>query len=110
MIFPRDRNDCPSTQVYHDETYVQEVWAWTALGILAFVARFTIRLRIVPWRNLQGDDWMGIAVLLFFLGLTAVKLTVYHYGTNSDYTEEAIRKLSPCQVDWIEFASKLQVS
>lgn len=109
MIIPRHSDNCPSTQVYSNGSYVVEVYAWTVLGVLVFLARYTVRLRILSWRKLQGDDWMGIAVLLFFIGLTAVKLTVYHLGANSDYTEEALRKMHHCQVEWIEFGSKLQV-
>lgn len=86
-----------------------EVFAWTIVGVVAFVARYSVRLRILPWRKLQGDDWVGFAVLLFFIGLTGVKLTVYFFGANSDYTEEVIRRLSKCQIERIKFASKLQV-
>lgn len=110
MIISRRSNDCPSTQIYHDRSYVLEVYAWTVIGFLAFVARYTVRLRILSWRKLQGDDWMGIAVLLCFIGLSSVKLTVYQLGTNSDYTEKAIKELSGCQVERVELGSKLQVS
>lgn len=110
MILRRLPNDCPSTQVYHNGSYIVEVYAWTVLGILAFVARYTVRLRIVPWRKLQGDDWMGIVVLLSFIELSCSKLTVYHLGSNSDYTEEGMGKLVSCQLWYVEFGSKIQVS
>lgn len=86
-----------------------EIWAWTILGVVTFAARYAVRLRILPWRKLQCDDWMGIAVLLFFIGLTGVKLTVYYFGANSDYTEEEIIKLSACQIRRITFSTKLYV-
>lgn len=110
MILIRNSNNCPSTRVYHDESYVAEVYALTALGVIVFMARYTVRLRVLPWRKLQGDDWTGIAVLVFFIGLTSVKLTVYHHGANSDFTEDAIRRLSECQLEWVTLGSTLQVS
>lgn len=59
MILIRNSNNCPSTRVYHDESYVAEVYALTALGVIVFMARYTVRLRVLPWRKLQGDDWTG---------------------------------------------------
>lgn len=111
MILPRHHLEhCPSTQIYHDSSYLAENYAMAAISVVAFAARYCVRLRILPIRNLQGDDWMGIAVLLFFLYLTCCRLVVYHLGSNTDYNVTEIGKLSDCQIERLVFGSKFQVS
>lgn len=100
---------CPSTQIYHSQAFIGEVWAWTVLGILIFVARFAVRLRILPWRDLQGDDYMAIVTLVFFLGCIFCKLAIYYLGANSDYTEEEMLQLIDCQKSRLIIGSKFQV-
>ncbi|SMR52572.1 unnamed protein product [Zymoseptoria tritici ST99CH_3D1] len=111
ILLPRDDAVvCPSTQVYHDKAYVAEVITWTVVGILAFVARYIVRLRVLSWRHLHGDDWFGIAVLVFFAALTGCKLGTYHFGANKDFTERELLKLSECQLARVELGSKLQIA
>ncbi|CZT22717.1 uncharacterized protein RCC_08422 [Ramularia collo-cygni] len=111
MILPRHHLEhCPSTQIYHDSSYLAENYAMAAISVVAFAARYCVRLRILPIRNLQGDDWMGIAVLLFFLYLTCCRLVVYHLGSNTDYNVTEIGKLSDCQIERLVFGSKFQIS
>lgn len=52
-----------STQVYHDPSYLQEVWALFGLGVVVIVIRFLVRLRQVGLRQFQGDDYMAFIVL-----------------------------------------------
>lgn len=101
---------CPSTQVYHNQAFVREVFAWTGLGFLVFVARFAVRLRIIPWRKLQGDDYMATLSLVFFLLCIATKMHAYWQAPISDFTQDQVVRLLDCQVKRLELSSKLYVS
>jgi hypothetical protein len=100
---------CPSTQVYHSQAFLGEVWSWTALGVLIFVARFAVRLRIRSWRKLQGDDYFAVLTLLLFICLMFSKLAMYYLGSNVDYTEESMVDLTDCQMKKVVIGSKLGV-
>ncbi|KAM3420108.1 hypothetical protein BST61_g3410 [Cercospora zeina] len=52
-----------STQVYHDQPYLIEVWVLFGVGVLVFLARFIVRIRTVGLRQFAGDDYMAMLVL-----------------------------------------------
>ena len=56
-----------STQAYHDETYLREVWALFGVGMIVFTLRWFVRLRIVGLKNLAGDDYLSVLVCLLYL-------------------------------------------
>ncbi|KXS97376.1 hypothetical protein AC578_9605 [Pseudocercospora eumusae] len=100
---------CPSTQAYHDVSFVEEVWTWFAIGTVAISARSIVRLRTVHWSKLQGDDYLALAVWLCFLCDSVTITLIYYYGSNVDFTSEEISKMSQCQIDRIRLGSKMQL-
>ena len=98
-----------STQAYHDDEYLREVWILYGIGLLIYFLRFCVRLRTVGIRHFQGDDWMSIAVLLCY---TADALTVtftYLLGSNVDWPPETLDQFNAQQIDNIILGSKLQL-
>lgn len=101
---------CPSTQVYHEGgSYLGEIWAWFAIGTIVLFVRTAIRLRTVGWRKLQGDDYMAIAVWLCFMCDSVTVTIVFKYGSNVDFTEDHMQRLSQCQIDKVRIGSQMQL-
>lgn len=67
-----------STQVYHDASYLEEVWALFGVGVLILVVRLLVRLRTVGLRQFQGDEYMAFVVLGCYTA-DAVTVTLVHY-------------------------------
>ncbi|EME46114.1 hypothetical protein DOTSEDRAFT_126539, partial [Dothistroma septosporum NZE10] len=99
---------CLSTQVYHRHgAYMHEIWAWFAVGSVVLFARVGVRLRMIGWRGLQGDDYMAVALWLCFICDRVAVTVVYRYGSNLDYTVAQARLLSECQIDKVRIGSQM---
>ncbi|GIZ44002.1 hypothetical protein CKM354_000721100 [Cercospora kikuchii] len=102
-----------STQVYHDQPYLIEVWVLFGVGVLVFLARFIVRIRTVGIRQFAGDDYMAILVLACYTADAATVSVVvvfrHREGTNVDYTAEQVEKLTPSQIKSVEYGSKMQL-
>ncbi|KAF2217635.1 hypothetical protein CERZMDRAFT_22710, partial [Cercospora zeae-maydis SCOH1-5] len=90
--------------------YLIEVWVLFGVGVLIFLARFIVRIRTVGLRQFAGDDYMAMLVLACY---TADAATLTHLsdreGTNVDYTEAGVNRLTPSQVRSVEYGSKMQL-
>ncbi|KAF7193424.1 hypothetical protein HII31_05204 [Pseudocercospora fuligena] len=84
--------------VYHEPSFLREVWALFGVGVGVILARFAVRLRTVGWRNFAGDDYMSIAVTITYLE-----------GSNVDYTAAQISRLTNDQVGRVVYGSKMQL-
>lgn len=56
-----------STQVYHDASYMIEVWSLFGVGVAVLLARFLVRYRTVGIRQFAGDDYMSLVVLACYI-------------------------------------------
>lgn len=65
-----------STQVYHDPTYMREVWILFGIGVAVLSARFLVRIRTVGIRQFAGDDYMSFVVLACYIA-DAITVSVY---------------------------------
>ncbi|KAI7329371.1 hypothetical protein KC315_g6176 [Hortaea werneckii] len=98
-----------STQAYHDDEYLREVWILYGIGVLIYFLRFCVRLRTVGIRHFQGDDWTSIAVLLFYTADAVTVTFTYLLGSNVDWPPEKLDQFNAQQIDNIILGSKLQL-
>lgn len=98
-----------STQVYHDQEFLKEVWGLFGVGCCVLVLRFIVRLRTVGIRNFQGDDYISMLVLLCYTADAVTVTLTYLNGSNVDYTPEALTKLSKQENDQVIFGSRMQL-
>ncbi|KAJ0122143.1 hypothetical protein J7T55_002655 [Diaporthe amygdali] len=89
-----------------DDTYLPEVWLWFAIGVAVIFARWTVRIRTVGFRGLDGDDLFSIP----FLGLWTINAFIvyatYYSGGNIDVTAEQAEQLSDRDVWVLEYGSR----
>lgn len=117
-----------STQVYHDPSFLREVWGLFAVGVFIIVTRLLVRCRTVGLRRFAGDDFMSVVVLgcytadaitvcllvsviVFEDGTDiAAEVTItYLEGSNVDFTAEQIAKLTDEQVKQVIHGSRMQL-
>ncbi|KAI7530867.1 hypothetical protein KC331_g14438 [Hortaea werneckii] len=98
-----------STQAYHDDEYLREVWILYGIGVLIYFLRFCVRLRTVGIRHFQGDDWTSIAVLLCYTADAVTVTFTYLLGSNVDWPPEKLDQFNAQQIDNIILGSKLQL-
>ncbi|KAI7670935.1 hypothetical protein KC322_g16075, partial [Hortaea werneckii] len=98
-----------STQAYHDDEYLREVWILYGIGVLIYFLRFCVRLRTVGVRHFQGDDWMSIGVLLCYTADAVTVTFTYLLGSNVDWPPEKLDQFNAQQIDNIILGSKLQL-
>jgi len=72
------------------------------------ILRTAVRLRTVGIRNFKGDDYTTLAVFICYVG-DAVSVTfAYHLGTNLDFTQEQLTKMTPAQIHTIGIGSRVE--
>ncbi|EME38349.1 hypothetical protein DOTSEDRAFT_106055, partial [Dothistroma septosporum NZE10] len=98
-----------STQVYHDNSYLKEVWGLFGVGVAVLVVRFLVRLRATGWRRFQGDDYMSIVVFVCYAADAITVTIIYQKGANVDYRGTDLLRLTHEQVDSIVYGSKMQL-
>ncbi|KXT07693.1 hypothetical protein AC578_10247 [Pseudocercospora eumusae] len=98
-----------STQVYHDPSFLREVWVLFGIGVGIVLARFAVRLRTVGWRNFAGDDYLSIAVLACYTADAIAVTITYLEGSNVDYTAAQIGRLTDDQVGRVVYGSKMEL-
>ncbi|KXT15431.1 hypothetical protein AC579_10585 [Pseudocercospora musae] len=98
-----------STQVYHEPSFLREVWVLFGIGLGIILARFAVRLRTVGWRNFAGDDYMSIAVLACYTADAITVTITYLEGSNVDYTAAQIKRLTSDQVGQVVYGSKMEL-
>ncbi|KAF2163906.1 hypothetical protein M409DRAFT_25683 [Zasmidium cellare ATCC 36951] len=100
-----------STQVYHDASYLEEVWALFGVGVVILIVRFLVRLRTVGLRQFQGDDYMSFVVLGCYTADAVTVTLVYLEGSNVDYIgqEERLATFNKAQISDVVHGSKMEL-
>ncbi|USW54148.1 hypothetical protein Slin15195_G074670 [Septoria linicola] len=98
-----------STQVYHDPTYMKEVWGLFGVGVAVLLARFAVRLRTVGFRQFAGDDYISILVLACYAADAITVTITYFEGTNVDFSEDEVSRLTAAQIKSVEYGSRMQL-
>ncbi|KAI3397079.1 hypothetical protein diail_11221 [Diaporthe ilicicola] len=89
-----------------DDTYLPEVWVWFAAGVVVIFARWTVRIRTVGFRGLDGDDLFSIPFLALWTINAFIVYATYYSGGNIDVTAEQAEQLSDRDVWVLEYGSK----
>jgi hypothetical protein len=100
---------CPSTQKYHEPSFLWEVWTWHTLATLVFCARWSVRLRTVGWRGLRGDDYFSVLAITCCSCNLAAMTVGYKFGSVLDFSDEEFAEKTACQLDRIRIGTKFQV-
>ncbi|KAK4499409.1 hypothetical protein PRZ48_009923 [Zasmidium cellare] len=100
-----------STQVYHDASYLEEVWALFGVGVVILIIRFLVRLRTVGFRQFQGDDYMSFVVLGCYTADAVTVTLVYLEGSNVDYIgqEARLATFNKAQINDVIYGSKMEL-
>jgi hypothetical protein len=92
-----------------DSRFLIEVWTLYAIGSSLLFTRFGVRLRLVGFKGLKGDDFFAAAVLVFYtLDALLVHIT-YNDGTNLDFSQAEISRMTQSEIDRVTFGSKMQL-
>ncbi|CAK4035019.1 Hypothetical predicted protein [Lecanosticta acicola] len=97
-----------STQVYHDPSYMMEVWGIFGGCFFILAIRHFVRLRTAGLKAYHGDDYISILVIAFLTSGCVCITVVYHKGSNVDYIGKSLDQFSNAQIQDIVYASKLQ--
>ena len=98
-----------NTQVYHDDSYLKEIWALFGLATAVIVLRYIVRLRTVGWRRFQGDDYIAIVVYGCYATCSITITIIYWNGAAVDYLGQDLLRLTQEQINAIEYGSKMEV-
>ncbi|UZP42814.1 hypothetical protein NXS19_010630 [Fusarium pseudograminearum] len=97
-------------QIEDKPAFLYESWGLYALGLIILLARFTVRLRTVGWRGLQGDDAFSFLVLLFYTTDAVTVHLIYYLGTNIEAgVASRDHKLTDSEIREYELGSKFQL-
>lgn len=100
-----------NTQVYHDPSYLQEVWILFGVGVAVIAVRLLVRMRQVGLRQFQGDDYMTILVLGCYAADAITVTIIYLEGSNVDYIgkEQQLETFDKAQINRIVYGSKMEM-
>ncbi|KKY30994.1 putative mg2+ transporter zinc transport protein [Diaporthe ampelina] len=79
---------------------------WYAIGVVVIFARWTVRIRTVGVRGLDGDDLFSIPFLALWTINAFIVYATYYSGGNIDVTAEQAEQLSDRDVWVLEYGSK----
>jgi hypothetical protein len=79
------------------------------LGSAVLILRLVVRLRTVGIRQLCGDDYITLLVLLCYVGDAVTVDRTYVLGTNVDFTQEWIMRMTPHERQHVITGSKLEL-
>ncbi|CAF3484494.1 hypothetical protein SNK03_012803 [Fusarium graminearum] len=98
-------------QIEDKPAFLYESWGLFALGLIILLARFTVRLRTVGWRGLQGDDAFSFLVLLFYTTDAVTVHLIYYLGTNIEagVASRDHKELTDSEIREYELGSKFQL-
>ncbi|KAF5233704.1 hypothetical protein FAUST_7955 [Fusarium austroamericanum] len=98
-------------QIEDKPAFLYESWGLYALGLIILLARFTVRLRTVGWRGLQGDDAFSFLVLLFYTTDAVTVHLIYYLGTNIEagVASRDHKELTDSEIRQYELGSKFQL-
>ncbi|EKJ68847.1 hypothetical protein FPSE_10967 [Fusarium pseudograminearum CS3096] len=98
-------------QIEDKPAFLYESWGLYALGLIILLARFTVRLRTVGWRGLQGDDAFSFLVLLFYTTDAVTVHLIYYLGTNIEagVASRDHKELTDSEIREYELGSKFQL-
>ncbi|QPC80005.1 hypothetical protein HYE68_010757 [Fusarium pseudograminearum] len=98
-------------QIEDKPAFLYESWGLYALGLIILIARFTVRLRTVGWRGLQGDDAFSFLVLLFYTTDAVTVHLIYYLGTNIEagVASQDHKELTDSEIRQYELGSKFQL-
>ncbi|CAF3588305.1 unnamed protein product [Fusarium graminearum] len=98
-------------QIEDKPAFLYESWGLFALGLIILLARFTVRLRTVGWRGLQGDDTFSFLVLLFYTTDAVTVHLIYYLGTNIEagVASRDHKELTDSEIREYELGSKFQL-
>ncbi|KFA51413.1 hypothetical protein S40293_03220 [Stachybotrys chartarum IBT 40293] len=98
----------PAVQLEQDNSYLPEVWALYAIGVIVILARIGVRLRTVGIGGFQGDDYLVFLCLtLYTINAIIVQIT-YYTGGNIDVSASQVLTLPDRDVEILEYGSKLE--
>jgi hypothetical protein len=78
-------------------------------GSAVLVTRLAVRLRTVGIRQFCGDDYITLLVLLCYVGDAVTVDRTYVLGTNVDFTQEWIMRMTPHERQHVITGSKLEL-
>ncbi|KAL4912889.1 hypothetical protein BDW62DRAFT_215975 [Aspergillus aurantiobrunneus] len=90
----------------HSSPYHTEAWAEYGVGVVVILARLFARVKVVGFKNWQGDDYFTIIALLFWTGELTMLELIGQYRTNIGLSDEERAAMSPDQTARLALGSK----
>ncbi|KAK2068058.1 hypothetical protein P8C59_002729 [Phyllachora maydis] len=90
------------------DSYLPEITAEYAAGLLIMFLRVGVRLRTVGIKGFQGDDWLIFLAIVFYTIDFAMCHIAYSTGSNIDVRPEQVDSLSDEDVSVLELGSKIE--
>lgn len=90
-----------------EPAFLHEVWALLGFAVLVTAIRLGVRVRLVGFRGLKGDDFFALLGLLGYT-LDAMAVTVaYLNGTTADYPRAVLAAFDGQDEANVSFGTKI---
>ncbi|KAI9927001.1 hypothetical protein ASPWEDRAFT_46459 [Aspergillus wentii DTO 134E9] len=86
--------------------FQKEAWTEYAIGVIILLLRIFARVKVVGFRNWQGDDYFAIIALLFWTAELTMLEMIGQYGTNIGLSDDQRAALTVGETLGLQIGSK----
>ncbi|BAE65559.1 unnamed protein product [Aspergillus oryzae RIB40] len=90
----------------HATPFQKEAWTEYGIGVIILLLRIVARVRVVGFKNWQGDDYFVFVVLAFWTAELTMLELIGQYGTNIGLDDAQRASLTPEQTEILVRGSK----